>query len=333
LAALYLAGVTLEDKPNLSACISDDFLQRAFMFMVARNGGKTSSAIGTTAYHVRTLALFHCGAAERIPKFLTIALPRLHARQGGLTEKNKRSMRQFDDPKVVRRLLEAPSSLWRRAGTSAGVVARLTAEASIAIEILIHAPIRIQNLRTIRLDRHMRYADGDLFLCFTSEEVKNYKALEMRLPQAVANRVREYISRYRRPEDPSNPYLFPGDKDQPKHRSTIAKQITKHLFEVSGVTLTPHQFRHAAAKILLDRRPGIYEVVRQLLGHSSTSTVYEHYSGAETDAAVGLYVDIITRTRLGEDETDANPPPFMVRIDHAREFGRRSAAPNRRGRK
>ena len=73
----------------------------------------------------------------------------------------------------------------------------------------------------------------------------------------------------------------------------MRKQITQTLFDHTGIRLSPHQFRHVAAKLLLDQLPGHYEVVRKLLGHTNLSAVYEYYSGAETKAATELYDDVI----------------------------------------
>jgi hypothetical protein len=73
--------------------------------------------------------------------------------------------------------------------------------------------------------------------------------------------------------------------------------MKKAIFDHTGLQMTPHQFRHAAAKLLLDAKPGHYEVVRKLLGHKSLTTTYAHYAGAETDAAIELYDDIILRLR------------------------------------
>ena len=39
------------------------------------------------------------------------------------------------------------------------------------------------------------------------------------------------------------------------------------------------------------------EVVRKILGHKSMVTTYSHYAGAETQAAVELYGDIISDQR------------------------------------
>ena len=75
--------------------------------------------------------------------------------------------------------------------------------------------------------------------------------------------------------------------------AALRRQIISSLFKHTGIRLTPHQFRHAAAKILLDQKPGHYEVVRKILGHKNLSTTYEHYAGAETQAAINLYDDVI----------------------------------------
>ena len=58
-----------------------------------------------------------------------------------------------------------------------------------------------------------------------------------------------------------------------------------------------HRFRHAVAKIFLDRNPGQYEVVRQLLGHKNIKTTIEFYAGAEGAAAARHYSATILKLR------------------------------------
>jgi integrase len=89
--------------------------------------------------------------------------------------------------------------------------------------------------------------------------------------------------------------------------------VTNTLFKHTGIRLTPHQFRHVAAKLLLDARPGHYEVVRKLLGHKNLSTVYESYSGTETQAAINLYDDVILERKRGlSGKVEANDDaPFL----------------------
>ena len=116
--------------------------------------------------------------------------------------------------------------------------------------------------------------------------------------EATSARVQRYIKDWRCLLLPkSNPYLFSGRDGKAKDQAALRKQIEKTLWDHAALRLTPHQFRHAAAKILLDARPGFYEVVRKILGHKSMVTTYSHYAGAETQAAVELYGDIITDHR------------------------------------
>ena len=171
-------------------------------------------------------------------------------------------------------------------------------QAAIAIEIMMFAPIRIQNLSTIRLDEHMGWQADRLRLSFPAHEVKNDQALDFLLPAEASERIKRYIKDWRSLFIPvTNPYLFPGRNGKPKDQSALRNQMKKAIFDHTGLQMTPHQFRHAAAKLLLDARPGHYEVVRKLLGHKSLTTTYAHYAGAETDAAVELYDDIILQLR------------------------------------
>jgi integrase len=50
----------------------------------------------------------------------------------------------------------------------------------------------------------------------------------------------------------------------------------------TGLRITVHQFRHAAAAIYLKDHPGNYETVRQLLGHRDIQTTIRFYCGLET---------------------------------------------------
>ena len=66
-----------------------------------------------------------------------------------------------------------------------------------------------------------------------------------------------------------------------------------------------HRFRHAAGKIFLDRNPGQYEVIRQLLGHKDISTTVMFYAGAESANAARHYARTILGIRGGRPEGEA----------------------------
>ena len=61
-----------------------------------------------------------------------------------------------------------------------------------------------------------------------------------------------------------------------------------------GLEITPHQFRHAAAYIMLKADPGNYELVRRVLGHRSITTTRNFYIGLESLEATRVFGDLVT---------------------------------------
>jgi integrase len=70
-----------------------------------------------------------------------------------------------------------------------------------------------------------------------------------------------------------------------KHQSTLAHLINRYLKKREGILLSPHQFRHVSAKVMLNHSPGNFEGVRQLLGHSSVGTTSAFYAGIDSRRA------------------------------------------------
>ena len=71
----------------------------------------------------------------------------------GLTDKNKRALRQFDDPAVLRRLYSLPERLWTEARREKKPNFRTLAkaQAALAIGILCYMPLRPKISRRLRL--------------------------------------------------------------------------------------------------------------------------------------------------------------------------------------
>ena len=78
----------------------------------------------------------------------------------GLTDKNKRRLRQFDDPVVLQRLFSFPSRLWAEVKRDAkpNVKTLVKAQAALAVAILSYMPIRLQNLATLTASARSRDA-------------------------------------------------------------------------------------------------------------------------------------------------------------------------------
>ena len=301
LSALHHSGHDVSSIATLEEMVSFELFKRAIGWLWERNGKKSSGPIEHIAWVIRCIAVKHLKCDEDTKDRFFDVVSRLRIRQKGLSEKNALTLQQFDDAKTVSRVLTCPDALWDVAKKDAGKNAQLLAQSAVLIDILIHAPLRISNLRTLRLDRHLSWVDGQIYINVPAAESKNSEPLHYILPPRVARRIDEYIENWRclfLPE--SNPYLFPGRNNQPKDESSLRRQIVRHLFNQTGVRLTPHQFRHFVSKLILDSHPGYYELVRKLLGHKSHSAAYENYSGTEQKSAFAFYDKTVLDRRSGE---------------------------------
>jgi integrase len=177
---------------------------------------------------------------------------------------------------------------------------------AVAIELLLNAPVRIKNLASIEIDRHLlpvgpKHSRG-LHLHFPAAEVKNASNLEYSLLPETVDLVDSYIAKWR-PLLLSglSPFLFPG-KFPGTHKGSgaLSEQIKTIVHAYTGLDMTAHRFRHAMGKIFLDRNPGQYEVVRQLLGHKDIRTTIAFYAGAETASAARHYAKTLDGLRSRE---------------------------------
>lgn len=304
LSALHHSGYEVGTVRTLEEMVSFDLFKRAVGWLWDRNGKKPCKSIEGIAWTIRCIAVKHIGCDEETRREFTQAMSQLRVEQKGLSAKNRHTLQQFDDPKVVTKVLTCPDALWNLAKKQKGQKARLLVQSAILIEILIYAPLRIGNLRALRIDQHLSWVKGKIYINVPADEVKNGEALHYILPKSLTARIDEYIETWRSPyiSEP-NPYLFPGRNGGPKDETCLRRQIVRNLFDQTGVRLTPHQFRHFGAKLILDDYPGYYELVRKLLGHKGHSTAYENYSGTEMNAAYALYDGIVLKHKARNADT------------------------------
>ena len=228
----------------------------------------------------------------------------------GLTEKNRRTLRQFESGRNRDSLLGLPECLARQA-RSGKLSTRRSAvrfQMALAIEVLLMAPMRISNLLSLRSDRHLVWPSGPQGNChivIPEIEVKNGLPLEYPLPDSTSRLLQEYLTHWwPHLASPDSPWLFPGEfPGSHKQPATMSQQITEVIAKKTGLVMTPHQFRHLAAMLYLEDHPGEYETVRRVLGHKSMKTTTDFYTGLEMRSAVCHYDRTILRLR-GDAEDD-----------------------------
>ena len=209
-----------------------------------------------------------------------------------MTQKNRAVLNFFDDPARVRALLYLSETICRRhaGGARLKQVQAIEFQVAVAVAILIVAPVRVANLASIHLDRHLIRTGDGVRLFFVGSEVKNGAELDFPLPDWVVRLLDRYIlevrpALLRTPND----WLFPGAESGHKGSSLLSCQIADFTTRELGKRISAHQFRHLAAFLYLRGNPGAYEVVRRLLGHRSIQTTIDFYAPLETADAVRHY--------------------------------------------
>jgi integrase len=303
-SALVLRGQDPSSLNTLADLVTLEAFKSGLLFFRERSGSKPSTTIENLAVFLKSVAKYGARAdAETLAKMGAIIRNRLAVRRRGLTPRNRERLRQFDDPANATALVCLPERLMKEARSNklSARRAALQAQTAVAIEILLMAPIRIENLTELDLDRHLvrpgRSRDV-VHIVFAGDEVKNSAELHFPLPKESAALIERYVSDHRPLlADPANRKLFPGKAKPAKSIGMLRRQISKTIFRYTGLRMHPHLFRHAGAKVFLDRNPGAYEVVRRVLAHASINTTTEFYTGSETAAAVSHFDEVILDLR------------------------------------
>ena len=304
--AAHAAGLDVTPWQSLANLVEPDVF-RATLRRMWEESGRTLTAYthGVASTLVAVAAEWVKPSAEDIAKLKALR-HKLGGLRSGLTEKNRALIRQFDDPRLVQQLMELPDLLWKRAKRDLETSRRpfLDLQSALAIDILLHVPLRMENLSALSFEKHLHWPQGSkkpALIAFKENETKNRTTLEFELPETLSHRLQTYRNDVapkvtgRRPTD-----VFVTWTGTSRAQATVTDAIERAVLRNLGIEITPHQFRHLAAKIILDRNPGAYELVRQLLGQKNMKTTTNYYAGLDTRRAGRAHAELLERLRHGK---------------------------------
>lgn len=312
LAALVHQGVDPAELNNLAAAVTPARAERGLRFFWERSGRQRSHH----AYHMAGLVLMLARHQAKLPapaiERLRAMADKLRPVAEGLTGRNIARLRQLEDPRRLEALLALPSELLdkvRRAGPPSIQLARQL-QTAVAVEILIHVPMRLRNLQHLRLGVHLLRGTGAaMSLSVAGEEIKNGVPIEVRLPDEAGRLLGLYLDRYRPllAQDGGD-WLFPGARPgTPKTADGLRSQIQKAIADRCGLAFHPHLFRHLAAWLILRQNPGAHGQVQRVLGHKSLNSTMAFYSGLESTAALQHYDALVGTLRERGTRVTAAP--------------------------
>jgi len=302
-SAAAAAGTPLDQLTSLACLVEPENFRVLMRHRWRKDGGRLTAYTHGLAITLIAIASEWVKAPADTVATLKALRSKLGTLPGGLTAKNTAVLRTFDDPRVMDALIQLPDRLWHAARRDLATSnwSFVLLQTALAIDLLIHIPLRMQNLASLKFDTHLHWPQGrhkPALVTFRRDETKNDVVLEFEIPTVLADRLQAYRSEIapavigKRPDA-----VFVTRTGKPRTQAAIQVAITKTVLRYLGVKVTPHQFRHLAAKIILDANPGAYELVRQLLGHTSLKTTTSFYAGIDTRRAGRAHADLVMKLR------------------------------------
>jgi integrase len=301
--AAIAAGIPLDRLTSLASLVELDTFRDLLRHRWQADGKKLSFYTNNMAIALTVIAT----EWVQLPADKIATLRALRAKLGapptGLTEKNKALLRNFDDPRLLSAMLSLPDRLWQNArrGLTKSRRPFIDLQSALAIDILLHTPLRMQNLSSLNFNEHLHWPQGrrkPALMIFKDDETKNDEALEFELPAVLADRLQMYRTEIapaiigKRPD-----VVFVGWTGRRRTQAAIKIAIERTVLRQLGIKMTPHQFRHLAAKIILDENPGALELVREMMGHKNLKTTRDFYAGVDTRRAGRAHAALLMKLR------------------------------------
>ncbi len=289
-------GYDINGITGLSVLVSAGNFKRAVRYLHEEWSGRKTAGLFEMASTMVVVAQEYVGIEGDDLHKLKKIRNRLKCRRRGMTDKNRNRLRPLLSQENQAKFLCLTDRLVKLAAKN-GLNHRsaLMVQKALVHEILIHAPMRLDNLTNLNLNRHIKriknYSQSQLLIIIPADEVKNQEMLEFELPEPTVRLFDTYINDYRPLllKGAEQGWLFPGEVHCHKHQVTLRSQLTRVVKKHTGLQINPHLYRHIAAFFYLQASPGDYETVRRLLGHRSVDTVMMFYAEFDGLAARRLY--------------------------------------------
>jgi len=297
------AGMKASRLTSLRKLVEPDVFRSILRHQWQKNGGKTSAHLIALATDLVALAKEWI----KVPEAQLAELKKVRSKLGslphGLTAKNRALLRRLEDPRALGRLANLPDQIWRRAKRNSPPSPYwfVDLQTALAIDILLHVPLRIEDLGALKFDQHIHWPRGkenEALIVIRQAKAPDGDPLEFELPVYLSDRLYAFRNEIaveaigRRPE-----VLFVSADGSPRALSTLRVAIQRAVLRRVGIWITPHQFRHLAGRIHLDANPGHYEPLRQILGHATLRTTTRFYAGPNTRQAGRAHAELIKKLR------------------------------------
>jgi integrase len=227
------AGVKASRLTSLAKLVEPEIFRSILRQQWQNNGGRVSAHLLALAADLIALA----SEWVEVPAAQLAELKKMRSKlgklPGGLTEKNRAVLRKLEDPRLLARLVNLPDRIWRRArrNSPASPYWFVDLQNALALDILLHLGLRIEDLGSIKFDEHIHWPQGKgrpAVITIRQAKVPDSHPLEFELPPYLSDRLYTFRNEIavdvigRRPE-----YLFVSADGTPRKLSTLRVAIQR----------------------------------------------------------------------------------------------------------
>ncbi len=240
-------------------------------------------------------------------------------------------LRAFNHDSVLARWFKAPELLWaaalkgksRKNGFNEHDAA--LARSALILQILQRvSPLRRNNLARLRISGpnphiHLPVGNGEGRLLLPAVELKNLRAIEVRIDADTVRMIREFVKTFRpfaiarEGVSDGNEHLFPGATNKrPEHGfdaeysdgygyhspNAFSAMYSKHMMRKCALKVDMHVARHIAAKVILDIDPSAMGLVQEILEHRRIETTRAYYAEVSKLIAQKRYLQLLDKATL-----------------------------------
>ena len=303
-SALARSGKPMTEITSLAVLVEMANLKAALRWLMSRFDDKPTEAIKGVAICLQAIAAHHVRVDAAHLDNIRGIVKRLGRDADGLREKNRQRLLQLEDSDNLAKLLHLPTVLVAKADRLFETKPRKAAlliQAALAIEILLNAPMRIGNLASLSLDRHLKpikvRREYRTHIHIPDHEVKNDVALDYELGKDATILLNYYLAKARPVllKEPSD-FLFPAMDGGPKRTNGLSNLIKATILEHTGLIINAHLFRSIAGKIHSLAQPGDVTTLSHVL-NNSLRTAMKAYAQFERRSALEHYQNSLAIAR------------------------------------
>lgn len=316
LAGTYLHrdGVALDQVGSISELIGPTNVRRLMVHLLKHGDGAARLARLNAAVLLRVAKQWVRLSASEQRELRAIAdhLGPLNIAVSGRT---RDVLRDIEDSDVMRQLLHLPETLFDAAVTSKTQprIAAARVRAAVMIGLRLHAPMRAEDMRILRLDEHVVQPIGttqSLRILSPRQQRKSGHASVYVLPEKLNEMLARYLKDYRPVLTvPDNPYLFPHRNCGPMSRTGFRDALNIAIHRRLGIAISPDQWRTISARLLYAHEANPDSSVERILQFGSERSLSFRFGVVRAPAAFAAFDAILERLGPDDEDLDLSPEP------------------------